>query len=77
MQEGGSVLGLRLFTQHGCGICLLAKQRLNEAHIEYEEVDIATEEGLVEAERLNLKSTGVLVDENDKIISIEDLLKQG
>ena len=66
----------RVFTKKGCGTCNSVKAILRSRGVEFSEVDVSTEAGLYLARKLGVMHSGAIVDENDHIISIEEIAQR-
>lgn len=65
----------RVFTKKGCGTCRSVVSILREKQVEFSEIDVSTEAGLTLAQQLGITHSGAVIDENDKVIPIEELSK--
>ena len=64
----------RVFTKTGCGTCRSVVSVLRGKGVKFIEVDVATEAGLQLASQLGVQHSGAIVDENDKIVSVQEVL---
>ena len=64
----------RVFTKKGCGTCMSVKATLRNSHVEFEEIDVGTPEGLAMAERLNITHAGTIIDMDEKIVPLKEAL---
>ena len=65
----------RVFTKKGCGTCRSVVSILRSRGVDFSEVDVATDGGLRLAQYLGVTTSGAIVDENDKILTIDDLIR--
>ena len=63
----------RVFTKKGCGTCRSVTALLKQKGVEFEEIDVATDAGLAVAQKLGIKTSGAVIDENNKVIPFKDL----
>ena len=62
-----------VFTKVGCGVCKSVVNQLKSRGVQFEEIDVGTEEGWKKAQSLNIMSAGVIIDENNKVIKLADI----
>ena len=67
----------RVFTKKGCGTCKSVVSILKSKQLDFSEVDVTTEVGQQLASRLGIMHSGAIIDENDKVIPIEQIVNVG
>ena len=65
----------RVFTKKGCGTCKSVVSIMRSRQLDFSEIDVGTDAGIRLANQLGVLHSGAIVDENDKIIPIDDIIK--
>lgn len=63
----------RLFYKNGCGSCKAVKSQLDAKGVDYELIDVGTQEGWDIAKSLDIRFSGAIVDETGNLVKLKDI----
>ena len=67
-------MSYRVFTKAGCGTCRSVVSILRGKGINFSEIDVATDAGLQLAHKLGIVHSGAIIDENNKVVTVQEVL---